>query len=356
MAFFNKRYHLPGTSPGTLTKSELQEDRGIRIRRFEYCAESFSFEEDVEVKDCRASRQDGITWVHVEGRVDPDLLTELGKIFQLHALAMEDVLNSGQRPKIEPFHDQLFIVMSMPFCVDDEVDAQQVSLFLSSDCLVSFCETEFSVFQPIVKRLREKDSRLRSKGIDFLLYSLLDLSVDLGFPLLEDFGERLEDLEDEIFFDPDRATVEKLHSLKRDLILLRRTLWPQREVINQLVRGDHAIIKGDTLLYLRDCYDHTIQVMDLLETYRDMSRSMLDIYLSSTSNRMNEIMRVLTVISTIFIPLTFIAGIYGMNFDHEAGWWNMPELKWPYGYLATLGAMGVITVSMLFFFRRKGWL
>lgn len=187
-----------------------------------------------------------------------------------------------------------------------------------------------------------------------MLYSLLDVVIDQGFPVLENFGLQLEDLEEQILKTAGDDTLENIHTLKRELILLRRMLWPQREVINQLLRGDLALVREETLVYLRDCYDHTIQIMDLLETYRDMTGSMLDIYLSGVSNRMNEVMRVLTVIATIFIPLTFIVGVYGMNFDRSAPW-NMPELGWPYGYLLVWLVMIVIAVLMLMFFRRRGW-
>jgi magnesium transporter len=291
----------------------------------------------------------------VQGHPTEVALREIGEAFQFHSLALEDVLNTGQRPKVESFDDQLFIIMSLPLMVEDNVYIQQASFFLGKNFLISFCVGDFAPFQPIVKRLQDNGSRLRSRGADFLLYSLLDVVIDQGFPVLESFGLQLEYLEEQILDAVGRDTLEKIHTVKRELILLRRLLWPQREVINQLQRGEHALIKEDTLIYLRDCYDHTIQVMDLLETYRDMTSSMLDIYLSSVSNRMNDIMRVLTVIATIFIPLTFIVGVYGMNFDRNAGSWNMPELGWPFGYPLVWLVMIAIVVVMVQFFRRRGW-
>ncbi len=356
MAFFTKRYHPPGTPAGTLTEALSAEAEPLQIRLIDYCADGVTILDDMEVAECCPYLQrDSVTWVHVQGEPTEAALRELGESFSLHSLALEDVINSGQRPKVEAFDDQLFIIMSLPLMKEELVEVQQVSFFLSKSFLVSFCEADFASFQPIVKRLQDGSSRLRSRGADFLLYTLLDVVIDQGFPVLENFGLQLEDLEEQILKTAGGdATLEKIHTVKRELILLRRMLWPQREVTNQLLRGDHSLVREDTLIYLRDCYDHAIQVMDLLETYRDMTGSMLDIYLSSVSNRMNETMRMLTVIATIFIPLTFIVGVYGMNFDRSAPW-NMPELGWSYGYLLVWFIMIAIAVFMLLFFRRRGW-
>jgi magnesium transporter len=279
----------------------------------------------------------------------------LGEVFGLHSLAMEDIHNSGQRPKVESFDDQLFVVMALPLMEEDLVRIHQISFVMGDRFLVSFCETGFSPFEPIMRRLQMREGRLRERGVDFLLYGLLDLVIDQGFPVLEDFGLQLEDLEERILQAASSDTLGRIHVVKRELILLRRMLWPQRDVVNELLRGDQKLVREDTLVYLRDCYDHTVQVMDLIETYRDMSASMLDIYLSSVSNRMNEVMRVLTVIATIFIPLTFIAGVYGMNFDRTAGPWSMPELGWPFGYGLVWLLMIAVALGMLVFFRRRGW-
>ncbi len=357
MTYFNKRYHPPGTPPGTFTEIPTSDEMPLRIQIIEYSADQVVIRNDVKVIDCRPRQQEDLfTWVHVQGHPTEAALRDLASSFKLHSLALEDVFNSGQRPKIEPFDDQLFIVMSLPTIEQDLVDIKQVSCFLGKNFLVSFCVGDFSLFEPVLKRLQDKGSRLRKKDIDFLLYSILDLVIDRGFPLLENFGFQLEELEVQILEAANSETLERIHVVKRELILLRRMLWPQREVINQLLRDEHELVREGTLVYLRDCYDHTIQVMDLLETYRDMSASMLDIYLSSISNRMNEVMRVLTVIATIFIPLTFIVGVYGMNFDRDAGPWSMPELGWPYGYLLVWLGMIVIAGFMVAFFRRRNWL
>ena len=356
MSFFTKRYHPPGTPPGTLTEAAGLESRPFHIRLVDFSPAEISVKENVSPADCLPYLQrDTVSWVHVQGRPSPEALQQIGTIFQLHPLALEDVLNSGQRPKVEPFEEQLFLVMSLPGLVDGLVQVRQVSFFLNAHFLISFCDGEADPFMPVIKRLQDAGARVRNRSVDYLLYSLVDIVIDQGFPVLESFGLQLEELEEQILTAVSRETLENIHTLKRELILLRRMLWPQRDVINQLLRDDFPVIHDETEVYLRDCYDHTIQVMDLLETYRDMTGSMLDIYLSSISNRMNEVMRVLTVIATIFIPLTFIVGVYGMNFDRNAGPWSMPELGWPYGYLLVWGIMLAIAGGMVFLFRRRGW-
>ncbi len=357
MAFFTKRFHPPGTPPGTLTVVPESESTPLNIHLINYNATEISVYDDVDVSDCRHFLQrDSVTWVHIQGQPTEAVLSELGDIFQLHSLALEDISNRGQRPKIEAFDDQLFGIMALPLMEADLIEVHQVSFFLSSSFLISFCEGDSAAFQPIIKRLQDKGSRLRSRGTDYLLYSLLDVIIDQGFPVLENFGLQLEDMEDQILEAADNDTLSNIHIVKRELILLRRMLWPQREVINKLLHDDYTLIQEDTLIYLRDCYDHTIQVMDLVETYRDMTASMLDIYLSNVSNRMNEVMKVLTVIATIFIPLTFIVGVYGMNFDRTASSWSMPELSWPYGYLLVWLVMFTIAALLLAFFRRRRWI
>jgi magnesium transporter len=356
MAFFTKRYHPAGTPPGTLAKSKLSAHLPLRMQLVEYDAQQLTIHDNSNLAECAASLENETkTWVHIEGHPDEQTLRELGTSFGIHVLALEDIVNTGQRPKLELFDHQLFVIMALPRFVDGRVEVHQVSFILTDKFLVSFCDTDFAPFTPVIKRLQDSGGRLRAQGVDFLFYSLFDIAVDQGFPILEEFGLQLEDLEVQILKEADSATLEQIHALKRELILLRRMLWPQREVINKLLRDEYPQVKPATHVYLRDCYDHTIQIMDLLETYREMTSSMLDIYLSSVSNRTNEVMRVLTVIATIFIPLTFVAGIYGMNFDRQAGPWNMPELAWPYGYVFAWSIMLVVVVIMLLYFRRKKW-
>lgn len=354
-AYFTKRYHPPGTAPGTLVGAPAGETGPIRIRLVDYSPEELFLNEDASAAECLPYlERDTVTWVHVQGQPPPDMLRALGETFHLHTLAMEDVLNTGQRPKAEAFDHQLFLILSLPMLQEDTVVTRQVSLFASEHSLVSFCEGTDDPFMPLLKRLQDKATRLRNSGGDFLLYTILDLVIDQGFPVLETFGLQLENLEEKIAESADRDMLGRIHAVKRELILLRRMLWPQREVVSQLLRDGHQIIGEGTRVYLRDCYDHAVQIMDLLETYRDMAGSMLDIYLSSLSNRLNESMRILTVIATIFIPLTFIVGVYGMNFDRSSPW-NMPELGWAYGYPLIWLLMLAIAIGMILYFKRRGW-
>jgi len=354
--YFGKRYHTPGTAPGTLAEPPASETAPPRIRLVDYSPEKFLLNEHAAVADCLACiERETVTWVHVQGHPPPDMLRSLGETFHLHSLAMEDVLNTGQRPKIEAFDQHLFLIMSLPMFQDETVITRQISLFANARYIVSFCDGTDDPFMPLIKRMQTKASSLRKRGADYLLYAILDLVIDQGFPVLEAFGVQLEELEDDVADSGGgRELLDRIHTLKRELILLRRMVWPQREVITQLLREGHDFIAEDTRIFLRDCYDHTVQIMDLLETYRDMAGSILDIYLSSVSNRLNETMRVLAVISTIFIPMTFVAGVYGMNFD-RAQPLNMPELGWTYGYPLFWLVMIGIASGMLLFFKRKGW-
>lgn len=356
MTIFTKRYHPAGTSPGTLARPSREDARPLRIRLIDYDDDNLTILDDVAAEGCEQYLQrKTMTWMHIEGQPTEAALRQLGTAYSLHSLALEDVINTGQRPKVETFPDHNFIVMSLPVMEDGVVAVYQVSMFVGDNYLISFCDCDFTPFEPIVNRLKIAGGRMRSRKADYLLYSLLDVIIDRAFPLLESFGLHLEELEEEILQAADQETLAQIHAIRRNLILLRRNLWPQREVISQLLRDESPLTRKETHIYLRDCYDHTIQVMDLLETYRDTVASMLDIYLSSVSNRMNDVMRVLTVIATIFIPLTFIVGVYGMNFDRGAGPLSMPELGQPLGYVFVWLAMLVIAVGMVLFFRSRKW-
>ncbi len=356
MRYFIKRYHPPGTPPGTLAGPAPPGAATIRVTV--YGEDGFSEEQVADPAECaRFLAATRITWTHVQGPVDAALLQRLREVFKLHPLAVEDVLNSGQRPKLESYDDHLFAVMSLPVMREDQPVTEQVSLFLGHGFVLSFHPGAQDPFEPVRRRLRGGTGSMRGRGADYLVYALMDLTVDQGFPLLEELGERIEDLEEELLRNPAPETLREIHRLKRELLFLRRMLWPQREVINSMLRdGDH-LIREETRLYLRDCYDHTIQIMDLLESYRDMTAGMVDVYLSSVSNRLNDVMRVLTIIATIFIPLTFITGIYGMNFGNNTkSPWAMPELNWYYGYPAILLVLLAVALLLLLFFKRKGWL
>lgn len=354
MAYFTKRYHPPGTQPGTLSEGAVPAKGAPRLHFIRYDASRVDEKPDAAIEDCLAAG--GIRWLHLQGPADAATLLELHRHFALHHLALEDVLNTGQHPKADPYDDQLFVILSHPRLESGKVQAAQVSLFLRPDLVVSLHSGTDDPFEPVRRRLRTGNGSLRRLGADDLLHALIDLIVDEGFPLLESLGDDLEALEDALLEQPSRVTLNAIHRLKRELLLLRRLLWPHREVLNTLQRGDSPLIDPATRPYLRDCQDHAVHIMELLEVYRDMTSNMLDVYLSSLSNRLNENMRILTVIATLFMPLTFIAGVYGMNFDRTASPWNMPELGWAFGYPAVWAVMIAVALGMALYFHRKKWL
>ncbi|HLF96699.1 MAG TPA: magnesium/cobalt transporter CorA [Methylococcaceae bacterium] len=354
MAYFTKRYHPPGTTPGTLTGGAAPAPEAPRLSFIRYDVATLEEKTPAVLDDCGA--EGGVRWLHLQGAADPATLQALHSRFGLHHLALEDVLNTGQHPKADPYEDQLFVILSHPRLEDGKVQTEQVSLFLLENLVVSLHSGSSDPFEPVRKRLRAGNGGLRRRGADDLLHALIDLVVDEGFPLLETLGDDLEALEDALLDKPTRDTLNAIHRLKRELLLLRRLLWPHREVLNTLQRGDSPLIDPGTRPYLRDCQDHAVHIMELLEVYRDMTSNMLDVYLSSLSNRLNENMRILTVIATLFMPLTFIAGVYGMNFDRNVSPWNMPELGWAFGYPAVWGVMLAVALGMVMYFRRKKWL
>ena len=305
-----------------------------------------------------------ITWIDLKGLGHEETLRQVGEVFQLHPLLLEDIVNIPQRPKVQDSADQLLIIARMVVLtgrleensLNSAFMTEQVSFVVGSDYVLTVQEEpDYDCFEIIRSRLRDGRGTIRKKGADYLMYALLDSIIDGFFPVLEVYGEALELLEDEVVANPTAHTLEKIHQMKRDLITLRRAIWPQRDAINSLIRDENPLIGDEVRLHLRDCYDHAVQVMDMVETYREVASSLMDVYLSSVSNRMNEIMKFLTVISSIFIPLTFIAGVYGMNFNTEKSRFNMPELNEPYGYVICLGLMAIVAVGMVTFFWRKGW-
>lgn len=357
MQLFHKRYGKPGSAPGVLLEGPVEGRLETRISVIDYDDNSIEEAGDLSLEECRRFfYSDKTTWVHVQGDPPPAVLEFFGEAYQLHPLALEDIVNTGQRPKSEFFDQQLFLVLGLPGKKNGHLFSGQVSIFLSGTAVVSFHHGPHDVFEPVRHRIRtEPPRRIRSRGADYLVYALVDLVIDLMFPLLEELGDRLEELEDLAFSSPSPETLDGIHTVKRDLLLLRRVLWPQREAINTLVRDGRSLLQDETQVYLRDCYDHTVQIMELIESYREMASSLLEVYLSSLSNRMNDVMKVLTIIATIFIPLSFLVGVYGMNFNPAASPWNMPELNLRYGYPALWLIMIVIVGGMLALFRRKGW-
>lgn len=296
-----------------------------------------------------------VTWINVEGLGDATTIGQVGEMFGLHRLALEDVVNVHQRAKVEEYRDHLFIVARMPR-QDPHLESEQVSIFLGKNFLVTFLEDPGDCFEQVRQRLRAGQGLGRTCGPDYLAYALIDAVIDAYFPVLERYGEKLDTLEDEMLLRPSPHTVAELHVAKSVLRMARRVLWPQREALNTLVRDRTALVRDEARVYLRDCYDHTVQLIDLLEVDRERCADLMDIYLTTASNRLNEVMRVLTVISTLFIPLTFIVGVYGMNFNTKASPWNMPELEWYFGYPLVWLAMLVVAAGQFVFFFRKGWL
>ena len=347
------RSKTAGLPPGTLVHVGEQKTDRVVIRAVDYDDEQVQEIEVATAAECRVFRNTpAVTWINVDGIHRVEALEQLGSCFDLHPLVLEDVLNTEQRPKMEDFGDYVFIVLKTFHRRDgsDDLEQDQISLVLGPNYVISFQEREGDIFNPIRERIRDRKGRIRRMGADYLAYALLDTVVDSYFVVLERVGETVEFLEEELVTNPTPETLQAIHGLKMDMIFLRRSVWPLREVIGGLERGEPSLIGEAVGVYLRDLYDHTIQVIDTIETFRDMISGMLDIYLSSVSNRMNEVMKVLTIIATIFIPLTLIAGIYGMNFAH------MPELDWRWGYPVVWGVMLAITVLMLVYFRRKRWL
>jgi len=327
-----------------------------RIRVIAYGQESETEETINDVESIRSYLAKWpIVWVNVDGLGDAEVIRQLGRIFDLHHLALEDVVNVHQRAKVEQYNNHFYVVARMAE-MHERLETDQLSLFLGKNYVLTFQEVAGDCFDPVRMRIREKGGLIRQSGPDYLAYALLDASIDNYFPIIEKYGEQIESLEDQVVLRPGSQFVSEIHELKRELLLLRRVVWPLREAVNALIREPSPLITQETRIYLRDCYDHTIQVIDLLENYRDIAGSLIEVFLSSVNNRLSEIMKFLTIFTTIFIPLNFIAGIYGMNFHTESSPWNMPELKWHFGYFLILGIMLASCIGMLLYFRKKGWL
>jgi magnesium transporter len=347
------RLKRPGLPPGTLVHVGEKKVEAARVSYIDYDEKHVDEKQVSAVEECFPFKATPtVTWVNIDGLHEVQIIEKIGKEFELHPLILEDILHTAQRPKIEDFDKYLFIVLKMLSYNDatQAVDAEQVSIVLGSNFVISFQERPGDVFDEIRSRIRNAKGRIRTMGPDYLCYALLDAIVDGYFSILEKLGERIESMEEELVSDPTEGTLHQIHALKREMISLRKSVWPLRELISGLQRSESSLISDSTEIYLRDVYDHTIQVIDTVESFRDMASGMLDIYLSSISNKMNAVMKVLTIIATIFIPLTFVAGIYGMNFE------NMPELKWRWGYLTVWLVIGTITACMVVYFRRKKWL
>lgn len=354
--YFRRRTE-PGAAPGSLVADDSASDPVVSV--FAYGPDGVlerklsTVKELDEITAIRASHP--VTWINVDGLGNAEIVARLGEIFGLHPLALEDVLNTHQRPKVEHYGDHLFIVARM-IERGEQFETDQLGMFLGKDFVVMFQHLHGDCFDPLRQRIRTGRGIIRTAGPDYLAYSVLDGVVDSYFPILEAFGEEIEALEDAVMLRPDRSIISRAHDVKSKLLVMRRAIWPLRDALHVLVRDPTPLVSEDTRVYLRDCSDHTFQLIDLLETYRELASDLLELYHSSLSNRMNEVMQVLTVIATIFIPLTFIVGIYGMNFDTKVSPWNMPELEWYWGYPAVWAVMIGVAGGLLLFFKRKGWL
>jgi magnesium transporter len=352
------RYPPPGTAPATLIVPQEYQSVKPVISLFEYDAHSFD-ERKIETIDelLPYLESEKITWINIDGLGDVEFFRQLALHFRIHPLALEDMLNLGQRPKVDEYERQLFIVLNMASeSADQEVIFEQISMVLTDRILITVQEKVGDVLDPVRQRLRDGVGNARFMRADYLAYALIDAVTDQYFPIIESLGESMDDFQQTLLDRPTRERVNEVHEFKRVISRIRRAIWPQRDVLSQLTRSETGLIAERTKPYLRDCYDNTVVMLDILESLRDTTRNFMDLYLTSISIRTSEIMRVLTVMTSIFIPLTFIAGIYGMNFDPKKGPLNMPELEWPYGYLFALGLMLAVTVGMIVFFKRKKWL
>lgn len=351
--FKRRRRVVPGEAPGLLKLSQDSPPVAPVITLIEYGPDCLEERKDVGCDELLVHlNNELVTWINIDGLGDLSVLRILGERFNLHPLALEDVLDTSQRPKVEQYDDYLFIVAKMIFLnPENQIGAEQVSMFLGETFLITLQEEpERDVFEPVRGRIRSGKGRIRKAASDYLAYALLDSIIDYYFPVLESIGTEIDAIEDELVDNPLVRPVGSLHEHKRTLTQIRRMVWPLRDVTNLLLHEDPGLIRPETKVYLRDCYDHSVQLMDVVESYRDVLSGLTEIHISSIGLRTNEIMRILTVISAIFIPLTFIAGVYGMNFQH------MPELAKPWGYFVCLGMMVVIAVGQLIYFKRRRWL
>ncbi|MBD0389920.1 MAG: magnesium/cobalt transporter CorA [Nostoc sp. C3-bin3] len=351
-------YHQPGAVPGTIFIDADASPPVIFL--IDYNQTNFIREQIATPEECVSYLEmESTSWVDVQGLGSQDILQRLGNVFELHPLVLEDIVNVPERPKTEDYEDQLLFISRM--VVPKEricgFHSEQVSLILGKNYLLTVQEEpEHDCFEGVRSRIAKSKGIIRKQGADYLAYAVLDAIIDGFFPVLELYGERIEELEEEVIVRPTPQTLQNIYQIRRELLQLRRAIWPQRDAINSLIRDGSELISEEVRIYLRDCYDHTVQVMDMVETYRELASGLMDVYLSAVSNKMNEIMKVLTVVSSIFIPLTFVAGIYGMNFNTEKSPYNMPELNWYWGYPICLAVMGAIALGLLFFFWRRGWL
>ncbi len=352
----NQKIGLP---PGSLVHIGEKRSEPVKITVFDYDQTMFEEKQLSAIKDSFLYREtETVSWLNIDGVHDAALIESLGKAFELHPLVLEDIMNTNQRPKIEFFDQYVYLVVKM-LSYDEktrEVNTEQVSIIIMENMVISFQERPGDLFDPVRERIRQGKGRVRRMGPDYLAYSLIDAVVDHYFVIMESIGGIIELMEDKVIDEPTPETLKKIYHLKANVIVLRKSIWPLRELINSFLRDESIFVSDAMTVFLRDLYDHSIQVMDTVETYRDMVSGLIDIYMSSVSNKMNEVMKVLTIFASIFIPLTFVAGIYGMNFNTAVSPVNMPELNWFWGYPFALIVMILMAGIMLLYFKRKQWL
>jgi len=350
----------PGQAPGTILHTGTQKLEKILITIHDFSENNFKSIPITEIENSAPYLSNSSkTWIQVRGLHDIETLKNIWNYFKLHPLIQEDIVSISQRPKVEPYGDMIFIVMRMIAVNNNDLEtfkSEQISFVLGSNFILSFQESDEPIFEPVLKRLEAPGTRLRKLAVDYLAYALIDNVVDHYFSALDQIGESIEKTEELVISDPKPSHLQNIHSMRRDLIYFRKSVWSLRDGINSLLRDETLLISMEVKVFLRDVYDHVVQVIDSIENQREMVYSLYDMYMSALSNRMNEVMKVLTIIATIFIPLTFIAGIYGMNFNPAAGPWNMPELTWPWGYPAAIMLMLIIALLMILFFKKKRWL
>lgn len=350
--FVKKVSRKAGLPPGTIVHFGDRKAEKVTITLTWYDGDQVEERVLDRIEDAFPFRErPAVTWLNIDGLHRPEVIEKAGSIAGLHPLLLEDIVTAGQHPKVEDFGDYLFVVLRMLNYRDDtsEVEAEQVSIVLGNSYVITFRERESDIFRPVSGRIKAARGRIRTMGADYLAYALLDAVVDGYFAVLEKSGEKIERIEDDLVARPTREILHQIQDLKREMLFLRRSVWYLREVLLYLERGESSLISEPTRIYFKDVYDHAIQVIDTVETFRDMLSGMLDIYLSSMSNRLNEVMKVLTIIATVFIPLTFVAGVYGMNFKF------MPELAWRWGYPLVLLVMAAMAAGMMVYFKKKKW-
>jgi magnesium transporter len=350
-----RRHTKPGTAPGTLAGRAPVPDEALDFTLVEYTQDDVEVLNEITVEECRFHLgTPAKTWIDVAGRPSSEMLRDLGMAFNLHPLALEDVFHSHQRSKLDIYDGQGFIVLNDPEYEGGELHGRQVSIFFGENYVISFHEHKKDIFKPVRDRLRTAGSRLRTFGIDYLVYALIDLVVDRKFPLVETLSAHLEELEDEALGTSTEQTLNRIHLARRALVAFHRIEWAERETVLAVMRPDTPFIMPETRTYLRDCFDHAVAVLDLVESYREMTNGLMEVYLMHSSNRMSEVMKTMAIITVFFMPLSFIAGIYGMNFETSVG--NMPELGWKYGYAFFWVLVACVVGGLLFWLRRKRWI